>query len=166
LPEKKAGAAPQQPASSSPTSAGARDLATILEELHVEPGRAVDGVDEGAFAASIVEQWHRAASAALRREFRNDLGLYAAFRAGIRDGTLPGYDTETGEKLKRRDPVLNAVAEAAAEDKAAGVDPRLPVEARARQVWDVTPSIRAAFEKWGGFESFLEWRRRTERSRA
>jgi hypothetical protein len=90
--------------------------------------------------------------------------VYAAFRKGIAGGTIPGFDA-SGEKLRPRDPVANAVADNESADRAAGVDWRLPVEARARQVWDVTPTIRAEFEKMGGFESYLAWRKRVERSR-
>lgn len=118
-------------------------------------------VDATALAEDVVTEWHN--SSAPRREF-GELAIYAAFRRGIADGTIKGFDAD-GKKLERRDPVACAILDSDAEDRAAGVDPRLPIEKRAEMVWNVTPTLRAEFEKMGGFDSYLEWRRRAERSR-
>ena len=45
-------------------------------------------------------------------------------------------------------------------------DPRRPLEERAKLVWDNSPETRAEYEKMGGFESYLAWRRAEDRGDA
>jgi hypothetical protein len=133
-----------------PSAADVKAATDYLEQRKREIGIATDPtmglnasspIPVGDLEQDIVARWKNEPT--IRAEFRT-LETYAGFRKGIADGTIKGFDAN-GEKLDHCDPVQQALKQAAEEDRAAGVDPRLPVSVRARQVWGLNPKVRAEF---------------------
>jgi hypothetical protein len=157
---------PQTPSAARPSPSPeevAEAIASIEQrkrELGLEPIRQDErpALPVGDLEQSVVDVWKT--DAAVRAEFVS-LERYSAFRKGVAARRIGGFDSQ-GEKLVRTDPVARAIHDGDEEDRTAGVDPRLPVETRARQVWGLNPQVRKEF---GDVERYIEWRRRAERSR-
>lgn len=122
----------------------------------------------------IVASWK--SSPAIQREFR-DLGAFAAtFRAGVRGdesalrvlARKPSGEEEEGAPVEGDEPYESPterlLREAEEEDAAAGVDPRLPAETRARAVWRTSPQVRQEFSD--NREAFIAFRVNLEKQRA
>jgi hypothetical protein len=163
-PATAAAALPRVEARPAPSAAEVNAATDFIEqrkrELGLEPSHDKrPAVPVGDLEQDIVARWK--SEPAIRSEFRS-IEAYAGWRRGIRDGTIGGYDSH-GEKLQRTDPVARAILDGDEEDRLAAVDYRLPVEARARQVWRLNPKVRTEF---GDVEErYIAARVHAERSR-
>lgn len=107
---------------------------------------------------SIAREWFGEGST-IRERFAS-FADFVSFRLAAAEGTPFAKARASGVRgISQAD--YDAVR-ALEEDRVCGVDPRLPLEARAERVWQTSPSVRAEFDRRDGY---LAYRRALERRR-
>lgn len=133
--------------------AGRIRVAGKPQSLSATPVKAASDAAKGLkLEEDVVAWWHR--DVGLRAEL-GSLEEYAALRRHVADPSNPAPPRVSQERLR--------LERAREEDRAANVDPQLPVEERARLVWKASEAIRWEFR--GDLRSFVAYRRHLEKRR-
>lgn len=137
------------------TAAERRELARVVPEYR---GRGS--------AAPIIHGAAHEQDGVREKNLPQSASLASNAAAALAEETLTRWHESSEVRRKFRDlSTFHAFRRGEAEDRSVFADARKPVEQRAKLVWERRGDVRDEFEKMGGFESYVAWRRRAECTR-